>query len=119
MNKVKINIGKTPFEFWFGLGFFSRLKENQGIGIEKVQEGLADNAFKLVPILMLEAANYSATRRKVNVEYEVFDFIDALDDDGGISSPAFIKFMEALTESMTRDVPQEKTPAKKKVKPLK
>ena len=58
MNKVKINIGKTPFEFWFGLGFFSRLKENQGIGIEKVQEGLADNAFKLVPILMLEAANY-------------------------------------------------------------
>lgn len=119
MNKTKLTIGKASFEFHFGLGFFGDLKDNQGIGIEDVQAGLADNAFKLVPILMLESANYSAKRRGIEVKYTVYDFIDALDNDGGITSPAFIGFMEALTASMTKDVPkQEKNSTKKKVKAL-
>lgn len=120
MNKVKLVIGKASFEFYFGLGFFGDLKDNQGVGIEAVQKGLQENPFKLVPILMLESAKYSAKRRGLDLKYTVYDFIDALDNDGGIASPAFIGFMEALTNSMTKDVPNDKkATTKKKEKALK
>lgn len=116
MKQTKIKIGNAQFEFHFGLGFFGDLKENQGVGIEQVQKELQENAFKLVPILMLEAAKYSAKRQGKEFNKTVYDFIDALDDDGGITSGAFIEFMEALTSSMTKDVPEDKKPqAKKKV----
>ena len=114
--KAKITIGETQFNFWFGLGFFSNLRDNHGIGMEDIQKGLIENSFKLVPILMLEAAKYSAFRRKVSFKRTVFDFIDAIDDDGGISAPAYLEFIEAFTNSMTRDVPKEEGgPKKKKV----
>ena len=116
MNKAKITIGKTQFDFWFGLGFFSNLKDNHGLGIEDVQKGLSENSSKLVPILMLEAAKYSAFRRKVSFKRTVFDFIDVIDDDGGIVSPAYLEFIEAFSNSMTKDVPEE---TKKKEKPKK
>ena len=118
MNKVKITLNKKKFDFHFGLGFFGELKENQGIGIEDVQKGLKDNPFKIVPKLMLEAAKYSAMRRGAEFKYGIYDFIDAIDADGGISAPAFIEFLEALTNSMTKDVPKEED-TKKKVKPKK
>ena len=116
MNKVKITIGETQFDFHFGLGFFGDLKDNQGIGIEEIQVRLSENPFKLVPILMLEAAKYSAKRRKTKVDYTEFTFIDALDDDGGISSEAFLEFLNVFTSSMTKDIPKEKTKKKRRLK---
>ena len=114
MNKVKITIGKTTFEFHFGLGFFGDLKDNQGIGIEEIQVRLSENPFKLVPVLMLEAAKYSAKRRGKKVDYTEFTFVDAIDDDGGVSSEAFLEFLNAFTDSMSKDVPKEKKVPKKK-----
>ena len=113
MNKVKITIGKTEFEFHFGLGFFGDLKDNQGIGIEEIQVRLSENPFKLVPVLMLEAAKYSAKRREAKVSFTEFTFVDAIDNDGGISSPAFIEFLNAFTDSMSKNVPKEKVTKKK------
>ena len=113
MNKVKITIGETEFDFHFGLGFFGELKDNQGIGIEEIQVRLSENPFKLVPVLMLEAAKYSAKRSGMEADYNVFTFIDAIDNDGGISSDAFLKFIEAFTNSMTKDIPKEKATKKK------
>ena len=115
MNKVKIKIGKTPFEFHFGLGFFGDLKDNQGIGMEEIQVALKENPFKLVPVLMLESAKYSALRRNIDFKCTKYTFIDAIDDDGGISSPAFLKFLTAFTDSMTKDVPKEGVPKKKEL----
>ena len=112
--KAKITIGKTQFDFWFGLGFFSNLKDNHGIGIEDVHKGFEKNQTKLVPILMLEAAKYSAFRRKVSFKRTVNDLIDMIDDDGGILSPAYLEFIEAFTNSMAKDVPKEKEVPKKK-----
>lgn len=113
MNKVKIKLGKAQFEFHFGLGFFGELKDNQGIGMDELQVRLKENPFKLVPILMLEAAKYSAKRRGVKVNYTEFTFIDAVDDDGGIGSPAFLEFLNAFTDSMTKNVPKEEVSKKK------
>jgi len=113
MNKVKITIGKTEFEFHFGLGFFGELKDNQGIGIEEIQVRLSENPFKLVPILMLEAAKYSAYRKGAEFKHTEFTFVDAIDDDGGLNSPAFLEFLNAFTDSMSKDVPKEKVTKKK------
>ncbi len=114
MNKVKIIIGKKPFDFHFGLGFFGELKDNQGIGIEDIEIRLKENPFKLVPVLMLEAAKYSAKRRGTEVNFTEYTFVDAIDDDGGVSSESFLDFLTAFTDSMTKDVPQEKEVPKKK-----
>ena len=113
MNKVKITISKTEFEFYFGLGFWSGLKENQGIDVDEIAPMLKDNKLKLIPILMLESARYSAERREVGFKMKLYDFIDAIDDDGGISSEGLVKFLFAFTDSMTKDVPKEPTTKKK------
>ncbi len=115
MNKVKITIGKTEYKFHFGLWFFGALKENQGLGMEELQAQLEKSPLELVPVLMLEAAKTADRRMGIKVDYKEFHFLDAIDDDGGITSPAFAEFLDAFTSSMVKDVPKE--PAKKKVIP--
>lgn len=114
MKEVKIKLGKTEFEFRFGLWFFGELKDNHGIGMEEIQVRIKENPFKLVPVLMLEAAKYSAKRKGKKFNHTEFDFVDAIDDDGGISSDGFLEFIEAFTDSMTKDVPKEPVTKKKK-----
>ena len=118
INKVKITLHKTQFEFHFGLGFLGELLDDVGLGIDEIMESISKNPFKLVPIIMHSSAKYSAMRKGDEFKYTVYDFIDMIDADGGIGSKPVEKFLTAFTNSMTQDVPAEDEPIKKG-KPLK
>ena len=114
MNKVKITLHKTQFEFHFGLGFLGELVENLDMGIDEIMTSVSKNPFKIIPIIMHASAGYNAKRNEQEFNYTVYDFIDFIDADGGIGAKSVDKFLTAFTNSMVKDVPKE-APKKKGV----
>lgn len=107
MNKVKITLHKTQFEFHFGLGFLGELLDSLDMGIDEVMESINKNPFKTIPIIMHSSAKYSAKRNEKEFNYTIYDFIDYIDADGGIAAKSVDKFLTAFTNSMVKDVPKE------------
>jgi hypothetical protein len=112
MKSSQIKLGNTQFDFHFGLGFMGKLLEASDLGIDELMAQIGTNPFKVVPIIMHSSASYAAQRADKEFNLTVNDFIDILDDDGGIASAGVLKFLEAFTSSMTKDVPKNKTPKK-------
>jgi len=112
MNKVKITLHKTQFEFHFGLGFLGELVDNLDMGIDEIMGAVSKNPFKIIPVIMHSSAGYSAKRNGKEFDYTVYDFIDMIDADGGIGGKSVEKFLTSFTGSMTKDVPVEETKKK-------
>ena len=116
-NSTIITVHKTKFEFHFGMGFLGKVIKKVDLDISGVMQEVSKNPFEMIPILMHGAAKYASDRKGIEFEYTVYDFIDFIDADGGITSKSVEKFLEAFTKSMTNDVPKEEVSTKKK-KPL-
>ena len=124
-NSATITIHKTKFEFHFGIGFLGELLSTLDLDIEGMMNEVSKNPFKMIPIIMHGAAKYGFERKGLKCEYTVYDFVDFIDADGGIQSKSVEKFLQAFTNSMTKDVPDvpkeenvgtvKKTKASKKV----
>ena len=114
MNKVKIKFSKVALDFHFGLGFLGELLDSVEMGIDEVMQSIGKNPFKIIPIIMHSSASYSAKRKGADFDYTVYDFIDLIHDSGGIAGEPVQKFLEAFTNSMTKDVPKEVEAPKKK-----
>jgi hypothetical protein len=119
INTTIITIHKTKFEFHFGMGFLGELLSGLDLDISEMMAEVSKNPFKMIPIIMHGAAKYGAERKGKEFDYTVYDFIDFIDADGGITAKSVEKFLEAFTNSMTKDVPKEDEPIKKKKPQLK
>ncbi|MDB4299634.1 hypothetical protein N9928_01135 [bacterium] len=114
MNKVNIVFGDKNVEFRFGIGFMGHLLEALGYSIEDTMTKLQENPFKLIPQLMHESHVYDAYRKGEDSKYTLFDFLDMIDETGGMASSGFAAFTKAFTESMTKDVPKPSANPKKR-----
>jgi len=83
------------------------LKENK-TSIEQLMKDLSENPFDTVPLIMHTSAKYGAKRLNLEFTLSIDDFMDILDDNGGISAKGIEDFLTAFTNSMTKDVPKEK-----------
>ena len=110
---VKITVHKTQFDFHFGIGFLGELLSTLGLGIEELMQEVTKNPFKTIPIMMHKSAEYYCVRNKEEFTYTVYDFEDFIDADGGIQAKSVEKFLQAFTNSMTKDVPKEEGTVKK------
>jgi len=119
MNKVELIFNNTKIGFHFGLGFLGELLENLDCSIEDLQENIRKNPFKVIPVLMHTSYSYNLKRSGKDVLLNSYDFIDLIDNAGGVSSESVSLFLNAFTDSMTKDVPvaKNKIPTKKKILP--
>lgn len=114
MNKIKLKISDKDIEFHFGLGFLGTLLKDLDISIDELMGSLQKNPFEYLPKIMHCAASYACLRKGEELGLSLYDLIDLIDEDGGIVSENMSKFLEAFTNSMSKDVPEE--PKKKTVK---
>ena len=110
MNRIVIKLKNKNHDFCFGLGFMGNLLEQLDCSIDELMQGIQKNPFKFIPVLMFESYAYGCIRAKAEKEYDLYSFTDIIDDEGGVVSEKVSKFLEAFTESMTKNVPKE--PAK-------
>ena len=122
-NKIKLNFEGKELGFHFGLGFLGELLENLDCSIEDLDAHIKNNPFKVIPKLMHTSYAYNLEREGKDVTLKLYDFIDLLDSVGGVASDSVSLFLNAFTESITKDVPVEKnkipSSGKKKATPRK
>ena len=107
-NKIKLNFEGKELGFHFGLGFLGELLDNLGFSIDELQTNIEKNPFKVIPKLMHTSYVYNLEREDKDVELKLYDFIDLLDNVGGVTSESVSLFLTAFTDSMTKDVPVSK-----------
>ena len=107
-NKLKLNFEGKELGFHFGLGFLGELLDNLGFSIDELQTNIEKNPFKVIPKLMHTSYVYNLEREGKDVELKLYDFIDLLDNVGGVTSEGVSLFLTAFTDSMTKDVPVSK-----------
>jgi len=122
-NKIKLNFEGKELGFHFGLGFLGELLDNLGFSIESLQDDLEKNPFKVIPKLMHTSYAYSLKRQGKEVELNFYDFLDLVDNAGGVTSEGCLAFIDAFGSSMNKDVPVSKnkipTAGKRKANPKK
>ena len=107
MNRIVIKLKNKNHDFCFGLGFMGNLLEQLDCSIDELMQGIQKNPFKFIPVLMFESYAYGCKRENKEKEHDLYSFTDVIDDEGGVVSEKVSKFLEAFTESMTKNVPKE------------
>ena len=104
-NKITLDFDGKKLGFHFGLGFLGELLDSLGCSIEDLDSNIKNNPFKVIPKLMYTSYSYNLERQGEEVDLKLYDFIDLLDNVGGVSSESVSKFLTAFTDSMTKNVP--------------
>ncbi len=104
-NKITLHIGGKDREFHFGLGFLGELVDSFEMPVELIGTKLSLNPIKYTPIIMYCSAVYALNRKGEKVEFTQYDFIDWIEELGGISCKEVEEFSSALVASMTKNVP--------------
>ena len=116
MNKITIELNGKKLGFHFGLGFMGELLESLDCSIDELMKGIQKNPFKFIPKLMFEAHVYDCLRNETENKYTLYTLTDLIDEEGGVMSNNVSKFLQAFTDSITKNVPKEK-PVKRVGKP--
>lgn len=106
MNNITLKIADRNLEFAFGLGFLGELFERTGLDINVVATDVIKNPFKMIPLLMYHSNSYSEMRAGREVSFTLYEFIDWLDESGGLGNPNTKVFLDAFKKSLTRNIPK-------------
>ena len=127
INKKKFTaeFGGKERTFWLGLGFLAMFVKNSKIDIDELTDAMTKNPFKVMPELLFYSLKYGYDRVGADLDFNIYDVTEWIDEDGGVSSPFTLNFMQKLgaaiggadTNEETKIV--EKKGVKKKENPLK
>lgn len=111
MKQITLNIGGEDRVFHFGLGFLGNLLESENIAMNEIDAKLAENPFLWIPKIMFHSCAFGFKRKN---EFPLFDAFDVADwiDEVGMDSEVVTSFFKAFTQSLTKDVPEDKTKKK-------
>lgn len=112
MKQIELELGGEKRTFYFGLGFLGNLIEKENLSFEEIDEKLASNPFKWIPLIMYYSCAWGYTRKNERPNFDVFDITEWV-DEAGIDSTVVVDFFQAFRQSLVKDVPQTKD--KKKV----
>ena len=112
MKKINLQIGGEYRDFYFGLGFLGNLLETEKIAMTEIDAKLAENPFKWIPLIMFHSCAYGFKRKGEFAPFDAFSFADWI-DEVGMDSDVVKSFFEAFMQSLTKDVPEDKS--KKKI----
>ena len=112
MKSITLNIGGEDRVFYFGLGFLGNLLESENIAMNEIDAKLAENPFKWIPLIMFYSCAFGFKHKGENPLFDAFDVADWI-DEVGMDSEVVTSFFKAFTQSLTKDVPEDKS--KKKI----
>jgi len=112
MKQITLTIGEKERVFHFGLGFLGNLLESEKIAMTEIDAKLAENPFKWIPLIMYYSCAYGFKRKGEFAPFDAYSFADWIDEIG-MDSEIVTSFFKAFMESLTKDVPQDKS--KKKI----
>jgi len=107
MDNLTLKINDRLLEFTFGLGFLGELLDHTNLSIDELVDKLNKNPFKMIPVIMFESADYVLKKQSKDIDFTQYDFTDWIDLDGGVGSESIVRFLDAFTHSLTKDVPKE------------
>lgn len=113
---MKLKINGKDLEFSFGLGFLGELLDETGKDMNEVLEALDKNPYKFIPLTMFVSCKYAYESKGQKIDFNKYQFFAWIDADGGLTdeNQSAITFMEELTKSLFKDVPEEKGSSSKK-----
>jgi hypothetical protein len=112
MKQITLTIGGEDRLFHFGLGFLGNLLESEKIAMTEIDAKLAENPFKWIPLIMYYSCAYGYKRRNEFPNFDAFDVAEWI-DEVGMDNEVVTSFFQAFTQSLTKDVPEDKS--KKKI----
>ena len=112
MKQITLTIGEKERVFHFGLGFLGNLLEIENIAMNEIDAKLAENPFKWIPLIMYHSCAFGFKRRNEFPDFDAFDVAEWI-DEVGMDSEVVTSFFQAFTQSLTKDVPEDKS--KKKI----
>ena len=112
MKQITLTIGGEERIFYFGLGFLGNLLEKENINMTDIDAELTSNPFKWIPRIMYHSCAYGYIRKNEFAPFDAFSVSEWI-DDVGMDSEVVKSFFTAFNQSLTKDVPEDKT--KKKV----
>jgi hypothetical protein len=112
MKQITLNIGCEDRVFYFGLGFLGNLLESENIAMNEIDAKLAENPFKWIPLIMFHSCAFGFKRKGEFTPFDAFDVAEWI-DQVGMDSEVVTSFFKAFTQSLTKDVPEDKS--KKKI----
>ncbi len=115
MKQIELELGGEKRTFYFGLGFLGNLIEKENLSFEEIDQKLASNPFKWIPLIMYYSCAWGFNRKNENTPFDVFDITEWI-DEAGIESAVVVDFFQAFRQSLVKDVPptNDKKQAKKK-----
>jgi hypothetical protein len=112
MKQITLNIGGKERLFHFGLGFLGNLLESENVSMSEIDAKLAENPFKWIPLIMYYSCAFGFKRRNEFPDFDAFDMAEWI-EEVGMDSEIVKSFFQAFTQSLTKDVPEDKS--KKKI----
>jgi hypothetical protein len=113
MKQITLNIGGEDRVFYFGLGFLGNLLEKENIQMNEIDAKLAENPFLWIPKILYHSCAFGYLKKGEFAPFDLFDVSDWI-DEVGMNSVVVTDFFKAFTQSLTKDLPDNKD-AKKKV----
>ena len=104
MTKFELTINDKAIGFHIGLGFLGEFQDKHDLSINDLVAKMDKNPWKMLPLLMYEAALY---RNDGKLDFSHKDLIDYIDEDGGFASNSLQEFLKRFMQSLTKDVPNE------------
>jgi hypothetical protein len=116
MKQITLNIGGEDRVFYFGLGFLGNLLESENLSIDEIGYKCIGNPYKWNTLIMFYSLEYGYIRKGETPNFTKHDVTEWLEDAGGFNSEVFKSWEKAFTQSLTKDVPQEKSKKKATIK---
>ena len=79
MKQITLNIGGEDRVFYFGLGFLGNLLESENISMNEIDDKLAENPFKWIPLIMFHSCAFGFKRKNEFPLFDAFDVADWID----------------------------------------
>lgn len=106
MSKITKTFGGKERVFSFGLGFLGNLIEETDFTITNVDEKIAENPFRYIPLFIYHSLLYDVLRQKERPDFDIDNVTDWVEEAGGIGSEFVLDFFNNFRETMLKNVPQ-------------
>ncbi|WP_336704384.1 hypothetical protein [Chryseobacterium indologenes] len=109
MNHTTLTFEGKEYKAKFGLAVIGNTVKELNVDLQEFFDLFAKNLPLVAPILVFNSLKKGGSEPELTIDHVE----NMIDDDGGLSSPQLIKFIEAFTASITTE---EKTKAQGKKK---
>ena len=109
MTRVELKLDGKNIEFSFGLGYLGELLDETGKTLDEIVEAMRRNPFKTVPLMMHISAKYASESRGRDFDLTFSDFVELLENEGGINSDFAERFLKEFKKHITggKNVPKD------------